>query len=106
MINDCGVIVDAEPYAIFSSLIPASATAVGGDLQYARDRSGLCPDLKITFANEHGPASDQLAELKGLSAGLTWYQAMNRKTVDTRANGLQKEYIDKTKKIALPKKRI
>ena len=24
---------------------------------------------------------------------------MNRKTVDTRANGLQKEYIDKTKKI-------
>ena len=33
------------------------------------------------------------------SAGLTWYQALNRKTVDQRANGLQKEYLDKVKKV-------
>ena len=56
------------------------------------------PDLLITFPTEHGPTSGQLAEIKSLSAGDTWYQS-KRKTVDERAKGLPKLYLDKAKNI-------
>ena len=97
-ISDSGIIADAEPYGLFSSLIPSSATSAGGDLHQVRDRQGLVPDLLIIFPSEHGPASSQLAEIKSLSAGVTWYKS-NQKTVDLRAKSLPKEYHDKAHKI-------
>ena len=63
-----------------------------------RDRQGLIPDILITFPSEHGDSSRQLAEIKTLSAGQTWYQS-NQKTVDQRAKGLPKLYRDKAHKI-------
>ena len=98
LINDCGVIADAEPYGLFSPLIPVSATSNNGDLHHTRDRQGLVPDLLITFPMENGPSSGQLAEIKCLSAGATWYQS-NQKTVDQRAKRLPKEYLDKAQNI-------
>ena len=94
----CGAIADAEPYGLFSPLIPASATSPTGNLHHQRDRQGLIPDLLITFPTEHCPTSSQLAEIKSLSAGETWYQS-KRKTVDERAKGLPKLYLDKAKHI-------
>ena len=64
IINDCGVIANSELYGLFSALIPSTATGPNGDLQHARDRQGLVPDLHVTFPAQHGPASSQLAELK------------------------------------------
>ena len=98
IINDCGVIADSEPYGLFSPLIPASATSPTGNLHTQRDRQACVPDILITFPTEHGPTSGQLAEIKSLSAGATWYQS-NRKTVDVRAKGLPKLYLDKAKNI-------
>ena len=98
IINDSGVIADAEPFGLFSPLIPTSATSTNGDLHNTRDRQGLVPDLFITFPSEHGPSSSQLAEIKSLSAGVTWYQS-NQKAVDQCAKRLPKEYLDKAQKI-------
>ena len=98
IINDCGVIANSEPYGLFSALIPATATNTNGDLQYARERQGLVPDFLVTFPAQHGPASSQLAELKCISAGATWYQS-RQKAVDKRAHGLPKLYLDKAQKI-------
>ena len=75
IINDCGVIADMEPYGLFSALIPSTATSSNGDLQYSRDRQGLVPDFLITLPAQHGPSSCQLAELKCISAGATWYKS-------------------------------
>ena len=50
------------------------------------------------FPFEHGPSSDQLAEIKVLSAGATWYQ-LKQTSVDQRARSLPKMYLDKAKKI-------
>ena len=71
-INESGVIANSEPYGLFSPFIPAAATSDGGDLEFTRDRQGLIPDFLITFPAEHGAASNNLAELKCISAGLTW----------------------------------
>ena len=98
IINDCGVIADAEPYGLFSALIPSSATSPNGDLHHARDRQGLVPDLLVTFPQQHGAASSQLAEIKSLSAGLTWYQS-RQKAVDQRAREIPRLYRDKAQKI-------
>ena len=99
IINDCGVIANSEPYGLFSALIPAAATNPNGDLQHSRERQGLVPDFLVTFPAQHGPASSQLAELKCISAGATWYQSRRLKSVDQRANGLPKEYLDKAQHI-------
>lgn len=98
MINSSGVIANAEPYGIFSPLIPASATAPGGDLHHTRARQGIVPDLLITYPAENGPASNQLAELKCLNAGIRWYSS-NQKAVDIRARELPKLYLDKAQSI-------
>ena len=98
IINDSGAIADAEPLGLFSPLIQTSATSTSGDLHRTRDRQGLVPDLYITFPSEHGPSSSQLAEIKSLSAGASWYQS-KQKTVDQRAKGLPKNYLDKAQKI-------
>ena len=92
------IIVDAEPYGLFSPLILASATSINGDLYHARDRQGLVPDFHITFPAQHGPSSYQLAELKCISAGVTWYSS-DPKAVDQWANGLPKLYLDKAQNI-------
>ena len=94
IINDSGIIVNAEPYGLFSHLIPAAATSTNGDLQHARDRQGLVPDFHITFPAQHGPSSSPLAELKCISAGATWYSS-HQKAVDQRAKQLPKLYRDK-----------
>ena len=70
IINESGVIANAEAYGLFSHLIPSAATSVGGDLQSTKDRQGLIPDFHITFPAEHGEASNNLAELKCISAGI------------------------------------
>jgi hypothetical protein len=93
------VIADAEPYGLFSALIPSSATAANGDLHSARNRQGLVPDLHVTFPAQHGPASSQLAEIKSLSAGATWYQSRRIKTVDVRARQIPGLYRDKAQNI-------
>jgi hypothetical protein len=98
ILNDSGVIANSEPYGLFSPLIPAAAIAVNGDLHRARDRQGLVPDFLITHPAQHGASSNQLAELKCISAWVTWYQA-RQKAVDQRANRLPKEYSDKAKNI-------
>ena len=98
IINDCGVIANPEPYGLFSAHIPATATANGGDLQYTKDKQGLIPDFHITFPAEHGPTSSNLAELKCISAGATWYQS-KQKAVDQRAKRIPNEYKIKAKRI-------
>ena len=64
----------------------------------AREHQGLVPDYLITFPAQHGPSSSQLAQLKCISAGVTWYSSC-QKAVDQRANGLPKLYLDKARKI-------
>ena len=98
IINDSGIIANTEPYGLFSALIPSAATAVGGDLQHARDRQGLVPDFLVTFPAKHGPSSCQLAELKCISARITWYSGQ-QKAVDQRANGFPKLYLDNAQNI-------
>ena len=51
----------------------------------------------MTFPAQHGESSSQLAELKCISAGATWYQS-KQKAVDQRAKGLPKLYLDKAQK--------
>ena len=89
---DAGVIVDAEPYGLFSPFIPSAATSEGGHLHHTRERQGLVPDLLVCFPHDHGPHQNNLAEIKILGAGLTWYRG-TRKSVDVRADRLAKEYF-------------
>ena len=98
IINESGVIANVEAYGLFSPFIPAAATSDGGDLQFNRDKQGLIPDSLITFPSEHGPASNDLAELKCISAGLTWYNS-NQKAVDQRAKQIPNAYRNKLRKI-------
>ena len=91
LINESGIIADAEPFGLFSPLIPQAALSTNADLHNTRARQGLVPDLHITFPAEHGPASSQLVEIKSLSTGATWYKS-NQKTVDQRAKNLPREY--------------
>ena len=98
IVNESGVIANAEAYGLFSPFIPAAATSNGGDLQSNKDRQGLIPDFLITFPAEHGEASNNLAELKCISAGLTWYQTQ-QKAVDQRAKLIPNDYKNKARKI-------
>ena len=63
-----------------------------------KDHQGLVPDFHITYPAEHGPASSNLAELKCISAGATWYQS-RQKAVDQRAKRIPNEYKNKAKRI-------
>ena len=98
IINESGVIANAEAYGLFSHIIPSAATSVGGDLQSNKDRQGLIPDFHITFPAEHGEASNNLAELKCISAGLTWYQSQ-QKAVDLKAKQIPNLYRNKARTI-------
>ena len=96
--NESGVIANAEPYGLFSPLIPSTATSDGGVLQSTRDRQGLIPGFLITYPAEHGEASNNLAELKVISAGLTWYQSQ-QKAVDQKAKQIPNLYRSKARQI-------
>ena len=77
---------------------PSALTTTLLILHQAQARQGLVPDLLITFPAEHGPASIQLAELKCLNAGKSWYNS-KEKAVDKKAKQIPKLYLDKAKTI-------
>ncbi len=39
--------VDCEVFGLFRHFIPAELIAEGGELEYERQRIGLCPDFKF-----------------------------------------------------------
>ena len=96
--NECGAVVDCEPYGLFSAMIPSVALESSGLLSTFRERQGLVPDFLLSFPAHHDPFAAQLAELKLLSAGATWYHG-EEKTVDKRARLLPNEYRSKLKTI-------
>ena len=92
MCNEAGVPVDCEVFGLFQHLIPAELIAEGGELEYGRQRIGLCPDFKFRLQSADGPR-DLLGELKFISAGATRYPVGGReKQVDRRARELPGSY--------------
>lgn len=81
-----------EVYGLFSDLLQAVEQAEGGDLEYRRSRQGLIPDFCIRLPTPEG-ISDSLAELKVVSAGVTWYpRGREGRGTDRRAGGLPALY--------------
>ena len=92
MCNEARVPIDCEVFGLFRDLIPAELTAEGGELQFGRQRLGLCPDFKLRLSSAAG-LSDQLGELKFISAGVTRYPVgRTEKQVDRRARELPGTY--------------
>ena len=84
--------VDAEVFGLFRDLIPAEAMREGEELDTARARSGIIPDLRLRVATAAGPV-DSLAEIKYMSAGPTRYpRGSTEKAADRRARGLAATY--------------
>ena len=96
--TDAGVVVQPEVFGLFSPLIPSVATSEGGMLSWSRDRQGLVPDFLFTFPAHYGANVCQIAELKFISAGATYYRK-TEKSVDFRARQLPRLYREKAKKI-------
>ena len=95
--------VECEVYGLFADNIPFEATADGEDLQWGRARQGLIPDLKLCLPSPTGP-TDTLAELKFVSAGVTWFpRGAKGKGTDRRAANLSGEY---KRKLAVLDKRF
>ena len=83
---------DCEVYGLFAHLMPAVELQEGGDLVWARARQGLVPDFRLRLPTPEGP-SDCLAELKCISAGVTWHPRGRKGTgVDRRAATLPGNY--------------
>ena len=92
MCNDARVPVDCEVFGLFRDLIPAELTAEGGELEFGRQRPGLCPDFRLRLQSADGPR-DLLGELKFISAGATRYPVgRTEKQVDRRARELPGSY--------------
>ena len=95
IVNECvnaGLIHGCEVYGLFADLIPAEAMAQGQELQWGRARQGLIPDFKLRLPTPEG-LSDSLAELKFVSAGVTWFpRGVTGRGTDRRASGLQQLY--------------
>ena len=90
--------VDCEVYGLFSDLLPAAAEEVGGELEWGRARQGLVPDFRMRLPTPEGN-NDCLAELKFISAGVTWYpRGVQGRGTDKRAGLLQAEYRRKLSK--------
>ena len=95
---DAKLPVDCEVYGLFSDLLPAAAEAMGGDLEWGRARQGLIPDYRLRLPTPEG-ISDCLAELKFVSAGVTWYpRGTQGRGTDRRSGLLQAEYRRKLSK--------
>ena len=79
---------DCEVYGLFSDLLPASEEIEGGELEWGRSRQGLIPDFRLRLPTPEG-TNDCLAELKFVSAGVTWYpRGVVGRGTDRRASGL------------------
>ena len=92
IVSEClnaGLVHDCEVYGLFADLIPAQAVTQGGDsLEWGRARQGLVPDFKIRLPTPEG-LTDHLAELKFVSAGVSWFpRGVRGKRIDRRASGL------------------
>jgi hypothetical protein len=76
-------------YGLFADLIPAHAVTQRGDsLDWGRARQGLVPDFKIRLPTPEG-LTDDLAELKFIGAGVSWFpRGVRGKGTDRRAAGL------------------
>ena len=95
---DAKLPVDCEVYGLFSDLLPAAVENAGGDLEWGRSRQGLVPDFRFRLPTPEG-TTDCLAELKIVSAGVTWYpRGVAGRGTDRRANGLQTLYRGKLAK--------
>ena len=82
-------------YGLFADLIPAQAAAQGEGLQWGRARQGLIPDFRLRLPTPGG-ITDHLAELKFVSAGVSWFpRGVRGKGTDRRAAGLQQQYRKK-----------
>ena len=87
--------VECEVYGLFADLIPAEALAEGEDLHWGRARQGLTPDFRIRVPTSTGP-TDSLAELKFISAGVSWYpRGVEGRGTERRASKLPAEYKNK-----------
>ena len=99
--NEClvsKVPFDVEVYGAFADLLPATATDEGRDLEWSRARQGLIPDFRLQLPTQEGP-SDCLAELKIVSAGVSWFpRGREGRGADRRAALLQGEYVRKLAK--------
>ena len=92
MCNEARLPIDCEVYGIFRDLIPAAMTEEGGELQFGRQRMGLCPDFRLRLPTPDGP-QDLLGELKFISAGVSRYPiGRAEKQVDRRARELPGTY--------------
>ena len=92
IVSEClnaGLVHDCEVYGLFADLIPAQAVTQRGDsLEWGRARQGLIPDFKIRLPTPEG-LTDHLAELKFISAGVSWFaRGVRGKGTDRRAAGL------------------
>ena len=95
---DAKLPVDCEVYGLFSDLLPAAAEGHGGDLEWGRSRQGLIPDYRLRLPTPEGN-SDCLAELKFVSAGVTWFpRGVQGRGTDRRSGLLQSEYRRKLAK--------
>ena len=100
---------EAEVFGLFRDLLPSEALQNNQQFASVRQRSGLVPDLRLHMpskpANVGGTgssrqpeviATDVLAELKVINAGVTRYPRGNRaKATDRRARALPGEYRSK-----------
>ena len=87
-----GIPSDCEVYGLFSNLLPAALTEVGGELHMARARQGKVPDFRFLLPTPDGP-NNCLAELKVISAGKTWFpRGAAGKGTERRADKLEAEY--------------
>ena len=92
MCNDSKIRADAEVFGLFRDLIPAELTHQGGELQHARQRVGLTPDLLLRLPTPDG-VTDRLGELKAMSAGVTRYPpGKTEKQADRRGRELPGSY--------------
>ena len=90
--NQARLPIECEVYGQFRDLIPAALVEEGGELQYGRQRLGLCPDFKLRLPTLEGP-QDCLGELKFISAGVSRYPVGRRtKACDVRAGELPGTY--------------
>ena len=87
---------DCEVYGLFADLLSAVAEARGGELEWGRARQGS--DYRVRLPTPEG-VSDCLAELKFVSAGVTWYpRGVQGRGTDRRAGLTQSEYKRKLAK--------
>ena len=98
MLYEARIPTEVEVYGRFSHLIPTMAHDLNEALHFYREKQGLVPDFLLKMEGGQQGMRDTLAELKFISAGLTYYNS-KEKQVDIRAKGLQQEYVRKCRNI-------